>query len=124
MAAETAARIALMTAPDAETAERIVRALVEERVVACGNIVPGLTSIYRWEGAIERDAEVLVVLKTTADELPRLLERVPELHPYDVPEVLAFPVTEGAGPYLEWVAASVGGGGTAGSGAAGTKGEG
>lgn len=100
----TDARLALVTAPDAETAERIVHALVEERVVACGNILPGVMSIYRWRGAIERDAETLVVLKTTAGCVPRLLERVPALHPYDVPEVLVLRIAAGHAPYLDWLA--------------------
>lgn len=103
MADGTDARVALVTAPDTDTAERIVHALVEERVVACGNILPGLTSIYRWKGAIERDAEVLVVLKMTSAAVPRLLERVPALHPYDVPEVLVLPVAAGHEPYLDWL---------------------
>ena len=98
------ARIALMTAPSLESAEQIVTALVEEGVVACGNIVPGLTSIYRWRGAVERDAEVLVILKTTAQAVPRLLERAPALHPYEVPEILVFAVSAGHGPYLAWLA--------------------
>lgn len=97
------ARIALMTAPSIEVAEQIVRTLVEERVVACGNIMPGLTSIYRWRGAVERDAEVLVILKTTAPAVPRLLERAPALHPYEVPEILVFAVHAGHGPYLDWL---------------------
>lgn len=102
-----AVRIALMTVPNADVAERMVRVLVEERVVACGNIVPGLTSIYRWQGEVERDEEVLVIFKTTTDAVPRLLERAPDLHPYDVPEVLIMPVEAGHGPYLAWVGANV-----------------
>ena len=106
-----AARIALVTAPDAPTAERLVETLVEERIVACGNIVAGLRSIYRWEGAVERAQEALIVLKTTAGAVPRLLRRVPELHPYDVPEVLVLRVEEGLGGYLEWIGRNVGGSG-------------
>jgi len=75
-------------------------------VVACGNIVPGLTSIYRWKGAVERDAEALVVLKLVEEAVPRLLVRAPELHPYEVPEVLVLPVIAGHGPYLDWLAES------------------
>ncbi|HEX7117623.1 MAG TPA: divalent-cation tolerance protein CutA [Longimicrobiales bacterium] len=108
MSGESGARVVLMTAPDRDTAERVVRALVEERLVACGNIVPGLTSIYRWQGAIECDAEVLVVLKTTAAHVPALLARAPELHPYEVPELLVLPVETGHPPYLEWVRESTG----------------
>lgn len=102
-----ATRILLMTAPDAETAEDIVGALVDERLIACGNIVPGLTSIYRWQGEVERDAEVLVIMKTTTAALERTLDRAAALHPYDVPEVLSLPLTEGHRPYLDWVAESV-----------------
>jgi periplasmic divalent cation tolerance protein len=101
-------RIALLTAPDLEVAERLVRALVEERIIACGNIVPALISIYRWQGEVERSGEVLIIVKTTTAEVPRLLDRVPELHPYEVPEVLVLPVEAGYGPYLSWVRECVG----------------
>ncbi len=77
--------------------------LLEERLVACANVVPGITSIYRWEGEVHEEAEVLVVLKTRASLVPTLIARVEELHPYDVPEVLALPVLAGYDPYLEWV---------------------
>lgn len=107
--AETQVRVVLMTAPNAEAAERVVRALVEERLIACGNIVQGLTSIYRWKGAVECDTEVLVVMKTSAERVAAVLERAPRLHPYDVPELLVLPVVAGHGPYLEWVAGSVAG---------------
>jgi periplasmic divalent cation tolerance protein len=99
-------RVVLMTAPDAEVAERVVRELVEERIIACGNIVPGITSIYRWEGAVQRGEEVLVIMKARAAEAPRLLERVSMLHPYNVPEVLLLPISAGHAPYLRWVAES------------------
>lgn len=105
---EIETRVALLTAPDLEVAERLVGALVEERVIACGNIIPALISIYRWQGAVERSGEVMIIVKTTAAEVPRLLERVPELHPYEVPEVLVLPVEAGYGPYLSWVGESVG----------------
>lgn len=100
-------RVALVTAPSVEVAEALVRRLVEERLVACGNIVPGLTSIYRWEGEVARDAEVLIVLKTVEDVVPRLTERVVELHPYEVPEVLVLPIEAGHDAYLAWVRGSV-----------------
>ncbi len=103
---DLAARVVLVTAPDAATAESLVRRLVEERVVACGNILP-VTSIYRWQGAVEHEAEALVIFKTDESGANRLVERVPELHPYEVPEVLVLPVAGGHGPYLEWVHANV-----------------
>lgn len=93
----------LMTAPGTESAEAVTRALVEERLVACGNIIPGAVSVYRWKGEVQRDEEVVVILKTTCDRLPRALERAAELHPYDVPELLAQEVAEGAPAYLAWV---------------------
>ena len=103
----TDTRVVLMTAPDQESAERLVRTLLEERIIACGNIVPGVTSLYWWKGVVERDTEVQIVVKTTAAEVSRLLERVPELHPYEVPEVLVLRVEDGHGPYLAWVRESV-----------------
>lgn len=97
------ARVVLVTAPDAGAAESLVRRLVEEGVVACGNIVPGITSIYRWKGEVERETEVLVIFKTTAAGAAGLVRRVPELHPYDVPEVLVLPVEAGHPPYVQWI---------------------
>lgn len=96
--------LVLTTVPDQETGERIVRQLVDERLVACGNLVPGITSIYRWQGAVQREGEVLLLLKTRAGAVERLFRRVPEIHPYDVPELLAFPVGAGHPPYCGWVA--------------------
>jgi periplasmic divalent cation tolerance protein len=104
---EPAARVVLVTLPDEAAAEDLVGRLVDERVVACGNVIPGLTSIYWWQGAVERAREVLVIFKTTPAGAERLIRRVPELHPYDVPEVLVLPVEAGNAPYLEWVAGAV-----------------
>lgn len=109
MTGDAAARVVLITAPDAVTAESLVRRLVDERMAACGTILPGATSIYRWAGSVERAQEVLIVFKTTAAGAERLVRRVPELHPYEVPEVLVFPVESGFGPYLEWLDANVSG---------------
>ena len=105
---DTGARVVLVTAPDLAVAERLVRTLVEERLAACGNIVPGVTSIYRWQGGIQRDEEVLIVLKSAAQTVPRLTARVPELHPYEVPEVVVLEIAGGHGPYLDWVRAAGG----------------
>lgn len=93
----------LMTAPDAGAAGRIVRALLGENLVACGNILPGATSLYRWEGAVQRDEEAVVIMKTLGRLAPRVLERAAALHPYDVPELLVQPVADGAAEYLDWV---------------------
>jgi periplasmic divalent cation tolerance protein len=98
--------VVLVTAPSQDVAERITTAIVEERLAACGNIVPGVTSIYRWQDEVQRDAEVLIVFKTVRATVHRLAARVKELHPYDVPEVIAFTVTAGSAEYLTWVAAN------------------
>lgn len=103
----TAARVALVTAPDEATAEDIVARLVEEGVVACGTMLPGALSIYRWQGAVERQRETVIIFKTTAAGAARLLQRLPELHPYEVPEVLVLEVQGGHPPYLDWLADSV-----------------
>ena len=100
-------RIVLITAPDLAVAAGLGRALVEERLAACANLVPQITSIYRWEGAVQEDSEVLMVVKTSAGRVAALTERVLALHPYEVPEVLVLPVESGAAAYLDWVRASV-----------------
>jgi len=97
--------VVLVTAPDREVAERLARALVGERLAACVNLVPGVRSIYRWEGELHDDEELLLVIKTTAARVDTLAERVSALHPYDLPEVLALPAVGGSAGYLDWVAA-------------------
>lgn len=104
---DVSARVVLVTAPDARTAESLVRQVVEEGVVACGNIVPGITSIYRWKGTVERETEVMVIFKTTEAGAARLIRRLPELHPYEVPEVLVLPVGAGHRPYVKWIEENV-----------------
>jgi periplasmic divalent cation tolerance protein len=96
--------LVLSTVPDLEVGERLVRQLVEERLIACGNLAPGLLSIFRWEGALCREAEVLVIMKTTRARHEELFRRISELHPYEVPEVLALPVQAGLQAYCAWVA--------------------
>ncbi len=96
----------LVTVPDADRGAELTRSLVEARLAACGNVVPGVRSIYRWEGRIQDEGEALVVLKTTRRRVPELLERIRGLHPYDVPEILAIPVEEGTQAYLDWVVES------------------
>ncbi len=99
--------VILVTAPTAEAAAAMARTLVEEGLVACGNVVPGIRSIYRWEGKVQDDAETLLVLKTERRLVPDLKVRLGELHPYQVPELLVLPVEDGLPAYLEWLAASV-----------------
>ncbi len=101
----TDALVVLVTTPTPERAAEIARALVEERLAACGNVLPAIRSIYRWEGKVQDEAEALLVLKTTRARLEALRERVLALHPYEVPEVLALPVETGSAPYLAWLAA-------------------
>ena len=96
-------RVVLVTAPDPECGERLARALVEERLAACVNLVPGIRSFYRWEGRVQDDPEVLLVVKTQAGRAEALAARVQELHPYELPEVLELPVVGGSAAYLDWV---------------------
>lgn len=95
--------VILSTAPDADKAAEIAKSLVEEHLAACVNIVPGLRSIYRWEGKITDDAEVLCIIKTARDRFDQVAARIKSLHPYSVPEVIALPIIKGFEPYLEWV---------------------
>jgi periplasmic divalent cation tolerance protein len=97
-----AVRVVLVTAPPRE-ARRLARALVDRRVAACVNLVPGVRSVYRWKGRVEEARETLLVIKTAASRVPDLLAAVRELHPYDVPEGIALPVVAGLAPYLRWV---------------------
>ena len=99
--------VVLCTVPTAELAAALARALVEARLAACGNVVPGLRSIYRWAGRIEDESEVLLVLKTTRARFPALRDELLKRHAYQVPEVLALPVESGSAPYLAWVAGQV-----------------
>ncbi|MHC4605772.1 MAG: divalent-cation tolerance protein CutA [Planctomycetota bacterium] len=90
-----------------EEGEKIARALVEEKLAACVNIVPGVTSVYFWEGKLNVDPEHLLVVKSTRAKCGDLVRRVRELHSYDVPEVITMPVSAGSPDYLKWVENSV-----------------
>lgn len=96
-----------VSGPDRETLVRIGRALVEERLVACVNVLPEVTSIYRWEGEVNVDGEALAMIKTTHGRVTAVCQRVAELHPYDLPECVAVDVAAGAERYLDWVRESV-----------------
>lgn len=98
--------IVLSTVARAEDGERIGRALVERGLAACVNVVPGLVSIYRWKGAVEREEERLLLIKTRRETFPALREALVSMHPYEVPEVLALPIADGHAPYLEWLDAN------------------
>ena len=92
-----------MTAPGVDAAEAVVRSLLDERLVACGNVLPGAVSLYRWQGEVHRDNEAVVILKTLRRLVPRVLERAQALHPYEVPELLVQEVVDGNPAYLQWV---------------------
>jgi periplasmic divalent cation tolerance protein len=98
--------IVLSTFPADQDPRLLATALVEERLVACVNVLPPMTSIYRWAGKIEVATEHQLVMKTTAARLNALKTRIAALHPYDVPEILVFLADGGADAYLEWLAAS------------------
>ena len=95
------------TCPDQVVAERIATTLVNERLAACVNIVPRITSIYRWQGDVHRDPELLLVIKSRSDVYPALEARIRALHTYDVPEIIALPIQQGSGDYLAWLDASL-----------------
>lgn len=99
--------VCLLTAASPEEAHRIARTLVDERLAACVNVVPGVRSVYRWQGTVEEAEEVLLVVKTTRERFGALRDRVASLHSYQVPEVLALPVEDAATAYRAWVVESV-----------------
>jgi periplasmic divalent cation tolerance protein len=95
--------VVVVSAPDAVVAGAIADAVVDEGVAACVNIVAGVTSVYRWKGAVERAQEHLLMIKTTRARYPALQTVVMRLHPYEVPECLALPVAAGLPAYMSWV---------------------
>ena len=101
----SAASAVLISAPDIETAGRIGRTLVEERLAASANTVPGVRSVYRWRGEVREASEALLVVKTASDRVPALAARVRDLHPYELPAVVALPFVDGSAAYLDWIAA-------------------
>lgn len=101
------ALVVLSTVGKAADAERIARALVERGLAACVNVLPAILSFYRWQGRLEREEELLLLAKTTADRFEELRAVLVSLHPYDLPEVVALPVAAGHRPYLDWVAGSL-----------------
>jgi len=94
--------------PDAEVARTISRTLVEEQLAACANLVPGAESIYWWKGVIESSSEVMAFFKTTEDQYKRFEARLKELHPYELPEIVAVQLADGLPAYLQWVMANTG----------------
>ncbi len=99
--------VVLVTAPTRAVAQRLARALLSQRLAACVNIVPGVESMFLWQGKLDRAREVLLLIKTTARRVPALQRAIKAQHPYQVPEIIALPVSAGLAPYLQWVCTSV-----------------
>lgn len=95
--------VVLCNTPDLATANRLAEQLIEERLAACVNILPACRSVYRWQGAIESAEEIPLLIKTTGDVYPILQARLVELHPYEVPEIIALSVDQGLPAYLDWL---------------------
>ena len=95
--------IVFTTFANAEDAARVVRVLVEERLIACGNLLPGARSLYRWEGKIQDQPEVVVLMKTRKQDWTALISRLHELHPYQTPECVAVRIAAGAPAYMAWL---------------------
>jgi periplasmic divalent cation tolerance protein len=105
--------VVLSTCANEADADKLARALVEKHLAACVSVSPGLRSYYRWKGSLEISNEVLLVIKTTEERFPALRAELEKIHPYEVPEILALPVVEGATPYLDWIDDSLRGGASA-----------
>jgi periplasmic divalent cation tolerance protein len=105
MSTASVAVVALVTCPQ-DRADDIARALVEARVAACVNVVPAITSTYRWKDEVCRDDEALLIIKTLRERFDDLRREVLRIHPYELPEVILLPVAAGHAPYLDWIAAN------------------
>ncbi len=105
---DSQALVVYCSCPDQAIAERIAEAVVNERLAACVNLISGLTSIYRWEGQLQRDTELLLIIKTRSAVYPQLEARLRQLHPYQLPEIIALPIHTGSADYLSWIAANTG----------------
>ena len=104
---ETNHLLVLTTCPDQRCAESIATALVSSNLAACVNIQPGLRSVYRWQGAIESSEEVLLIIKSIAERYQEVETAIRDLHPYELPEVIAVPIVAGSKSYLRWLEAGV-----------------
>lgn len=100
-------RVVLSTAPNLDEARRIAHALVERQLVACVNLIPGVESIYRWQGKVETSAEILLLMKTERDKEDELFQTLSEIHGYEVPEGISIPIHGGLEPYLNWIKGSL-----------------
>lgn len=97
------AAVVYITAGSKQEALKIGRTLVEERLIACANVLEGMTSVYRWEGEVQTDNEVVLIAKTRQDCVEAVIERVKELHSYDCPAIISWPITAGNPLYLDWI---------------------
>jgi len=104
---ERDALMVVCSCPDSECAKQLAERIVSERLAACANVVPGVTSIFEWNGALQSESEVVMVIKTTSQKYPQLEATLRQLHPYEVPEIIATPITHGLPDYLDWVTDSV-----------------
>ena len=100
---QTKLQLVLCTVPDRDSAEHIAEVLVEEQLAACINIIPGIASVYRWKGAIEKDEELLLLIKTSQGSYQSLEQRIRTLHPYELPEIIAVPIQTGQTDYIQWI---------------------
>lgn len=100
-------RLVLSTCGDLDTAQSIARQLVESKLAACVNILPGMTSVYAWQGNIESDREILLIIKTLTVCLPEVQKTIQSLHSYELPEIIDVPITGGLTEYLNWITKSV-----------------
>jgi periplasmic divalent cation tolerance protein len=108
MTSPTNAIAVFITAPTSEEASRLAEMLIEKRLAACVQIIPGMTSVYRWEGKVERQPEILLIAKTNSSRFDELETAVLAAHSYETPEIVAFELSLVSGPYLEWLTANVG----------------
>jgi periplasmic divalent cation tolerance protein len=102
-AGETGTLLVITTLPDADSAASVASSLVERRLAACVNILPAATSVYEWEGEIHQDPEHVLLIKTSEARYERLETALMELHPYELPEIIAAPITQGLPAYLHWI---------------------
>jgi len=95
--------VALVTVPSTDVGTEVAHTLLDRKLAACVNIIPTMTSLYTWEGEVCADEEVLLIIKTTKSAFDELASAVKEIHPYDVPEIIAVPLTAGSKDYLDWI---------------------
>mmetsp|Transcript_34117 Transcript_34117/g.65173 ORF Transcript_34117/g.65173 Transcript_34117/m.65173 type:complete len:169 (-) Transcript_34117:101-607(-) len=92
-----------VTVPDKDTGKKVATALIESKLAACVNMIPGVESMYWWQGKVETDQELLLMIKSRASLVDQISAKVQAVHPYDTPEVIAVPITEGSAPYMKWL---------------------